>query len=198
MGLWVLSETVRTWGLDTAQDLPGLLAGAEAAPAFGPMVDVDDPEFLSAGDMPAWIEAACAATGQAPPTTRGETVRCILESLALAYRRQVRAAGALSGVPVEVVHVVGGGARNRLLCRLTADACGLPVLAGPVEAAALGNVLVQAWTLGADLPDLAAMRERGASTQPVDRFEPAGDDRRWAEAGSRLTIGRGDAEVVSG
>jgi rhamnulokinase len=94
-------------------------------------------------------------------------------------------------VPVEVVHVVGGGARNRLLCRLTADACGLPVLAGPVEAAALGNVLVQARTLDADLPDLASMRGLVASTQPVDRFEPTGDDRRWAEAEARLAGRRG-------
>ncbi len=186
MGLWVLSESLRTWGLETA-DLPDLLAEAEASPAFGPMVDVDGPEFLTPGDMPARIAAACAATGQTAPDTRGEVVRCILESLALAYRRQVRAAARLSGVAVEVVHVVGGGARNTLLCQLTADACGLPVLAGPVEAAALGNVLVQARTLGADLPDLAAMRALVAATQPVDRFEPVGDDRPWAEAEERLT-----------
>jgi rhamnulokinase len=183
MGLWVLGETMRTWGTD---DLAGLLDEAAAAPAFGPMVDVDAPAFLPPGDMPARIAEACAATGQLPPVTRGETVRCILESLALAYRRNVRLAGSLSGMPVDVVHVVGGGARNELLCRLTADACDVPVLAGPVEATALGNVLVQARTLGADLPDLAAMRSLVAATHGLVRYDPSGDP-RWAEAEARLS-----------
>ena len=113
-------------------------------PAFTAVVDPDDDRFLPPGDMPARIAAACARTGQTPPQSQAETVRCILDSLALAYRRTVRRAAELSGRDVEVVHVVGGGARNTLLCQLTADACGLPVLAGPVEAAALGNALVQA------------------------------------------------------
>ncbi len=101
-------------------------------------------------------------------------MRCILESLALAYRRNVRLAGDAERYPVDVVHVVGGGARNELLCRLTADACGVPVLAGPVEATALGNVLVQARTLGADLPDLAAMRALVAATHRLDALRAAG------------------------
>jgi rhamnulokinase len=113
-------------------------------------------------------------------------VRCILESLALAYRRSVREAAALSGRTVDVVHVVGGGARNELLCRLTADACGVPVLAGPVEATALGNVLVQARALGVALPDLAAMRALLAETSSVVRHEPSGDGHRWDEAEARL------------
>jgi rhamnulokinase len=122
-------------------------------------------------------------------------VRCILDSLALAYRRAVRQAGTLAGLDLATVHVVGGGARNELLCRLTASACGLPVLAGPVEAAALGNVLVQARALGADLPDLAAMRALVRSTHPLTRHEPgdlalaSGD---WDAAESRV---RGDDTV---
>lgn len=177
MGLWVLSETMRGWATD---DLTGLLRQAAAA-GHGPVVDVDDPAFLPPGDMPARIAAACRATGQRPPDDRGATVRCILESLALAYRRNVRLAASLSGRTVEVVHVVGGGARNELLCQLTADACGVPVLAGPVEAAALGNVLVQARALGADLPDLASMRALVASTCDLRRFEPR-DDGHWTRA----------------
>jgi rhamnulokinase len=98
--------------------------------------------------------------------------RCVLDSLALAYRRQVRTACRLAGREVSVVHVVGGGAHNDLLCSLTADACGLPVLAGPTEAAALGNVLVQARALGADLPDVAAMRALVRRTHDVRRHEP--------------------------
>ena len=163
-------------------DLAGLLAEAAQAPASGPVVDVDAPEFLPPGDMPARIEAACRATGQDPPATRGAVVRCILESLALAYRRAVRLASSLSGQPVDVVHVVGGGARNDLLCQLTADACGLPVLAGPVEAAALGNVLVQARALGADLPDLVR------DARPGPRHPRPGALR----ARRRLPLGRAD------
>jgi rhamnulokinase len=124
---------------------------------------------------------ACRANGQEPPATRGAVVRCILESLALAYRHAVRLASSLSGQPVDVVHVVGGGARNELLCRLTADACGVPVLAGPVEAAALGNVLVQARALGADLPDLSAMRALVRDTHDLVRYEPTRRTRELSE-----------------
>ena len=115
--------------------------------------------------------------------------RCVLDSLALAHRRALRTAMALTGRDVEVVHLVGGGARNELLCRLTADACGLPVVAGPVEATALGNVLVQARALGVDLPDLAAMRALVRATHPSVRYEPSGDLAAWDAAELRLTAG---------
>ncbi|MGK3202289.1 rhamnulokinase [Amycolatopsis sp. MEPSY49] len=182
MGLWVLSETLRTW---STSDLPGLLAAAAAAPALAAVVDIDAPEFLPPGDMPARITAACAATGQRPPSSRGAMVRSILDSLALAYRRTLRAAASITGRTIDVVHIVGGGARNELLCRLTADACGVPVLAGPVEAAALGNVLVQARALGEDLPDLASMRALVRETQEVRRYEPSGTG-DWGAAEARL------------
>jgi rhamnulokinase len=183
MGLWVLSETLRTW---SSSDLPGLLAAAATSPGLAAVVDIDAPEFLPPGDMPARIAAACQATGQRPPSDRAAVVRCILDSLALAYRRTLREAAALTGRRIDVVHVVGGGSRNELLCQLTADACGVPVLAGPVEAAALGNVLVQARALGEDLPDLASMRALVRETQEVRRYEPsAGAD--WAAAESRLS-----------
>jgi rhamnulokinase len=148
-------------------------------------VDIDAPEFLPPGDMPARIEAACRATGQRPPSDRAAVVRCIVDSLALAHRRTIHEAARLTGRRVDVVHIVGGGARNELLCQLTADACGVPVLAGPVEAAALGNVLVQARALGEDLPDLAAMRALVRETQEVRRYEPAGHA-GWAAAEARL------------
>ena len=185
MGLWLLTESQRAWNVD---GVAGLLAEAALAPAFGPVVDVDAPQFLPPGDMPARIVAACSASGQKPPGTRGEVVRCIVESLALAYRHTVRAASSLSGQPVDVLHVVGGGARNQLLCQLTADACEVPVLAGPVEATALGNVLVQARTLGADLPDLPAMRRLVRSAFPVTRYEPVPDP-RWRELSDLVAAG---------
>jgi rhamnulokinase len=119
------------------------------------------------------------------PESRAEITRCILDSLALAHRRAVCDAQELAGHGVDVVHIVGGGTRNALLCQLTADACGLPVVAGPTEAAALGNVLVQARAHGL-VGDLAGMRGLLARTQPSTRYEPQGDTARWRAAQARL------------
>jgi rhamnulokinase len=187
MGLWMLSECQREWGLERPEDLRELLSKAEEEAAFATVLDVDDPAFMAPGDMPERIAAWCSKHGVAAPETHAATVRCLLESLALAYRRAVREAAELSGQQVDVVHVVGGGARNELLCQLTADACGVPVLAGPVEATALGNVLVQARALGIDLPDLPAMRALLRSTQDLVRYDPATDaHERWEKAAQSL------------
>jgi rhamnulokinase len=187
MGLWLLQESQRTWAAaGISADLPTLLADAARVPQFATVVDVDDPAFLAPGDMPTRIAEASRTTGQPEPDNPAVTVRCILDSLAIAHRRAVRQAQGLSGRDVEIVHVVGGGARNALLCQLTADACGLPVLAGPVEGTALGNVLVQARTLGAPLPDLAAMRALLRETQDLRRYEPSGDQSAWDAAEARI------------
>jgi rhamnulokinase len=173
MGLWLLQESLRTWELEgTPEDLPAVLAAAGELPSGGPVVDPDDPSFLPPGDMPARIAAACARLDQPVPGSRVALVRCILDSLADAYGRTVRDATRLSGHEVEVVHLVGGGARNALLCQLTADACGLPVEAGPVEATALGNVLVQARAGGLIAGDLEALRALVRATQGIHRYEP--------------------------
>jgi rhamnulokinase len=186
-GLWVLSEAMRVWG---DAELSSLLAEAADAPPLRSVVDLGAPEFLPPGDMEARIAEACSISGQLVPRSRGEVVRCILDSLALGYRQVVREAAALSGLSLEVVHVVGGGSRNELLCALTASACGLPVLAGPVEAAALGNVLVQARALGVGGHDLEAMRSLIRRTHQLQRYEAgeaglAGAD--WDGAEARLT-----------
>jgi rhamnulokinase len=188
MGLWLLQESQRTWAAHgLPADLPDLLAAAARVPAFTAVVDADDPRFLPPGDMPARIAELCRETGQTPPQSQGETVRCILDSLALAYRRTVRTAARLSGRDVEVVHLVGGGARNTLLCQLTADACGLPVLAGPVEAAALGNVLVQARAAGVVPGGLAELRALLRQTQDVRLHLPTpGSEAGWAAAEARI------------
>ncbi|WP_116453549.1 rhamnulokinase [Blastococcus litoris] len=192
MGLWLLQESQRTWAAaGLPADLPDLLAAAARVPAFTAVVDPDDARFLPPGDMPARIAEACAETGQVPPQSQGETVRCILDSLALAYRRAVRRAAELSGRDVEVVHLVGGGARNTLLCQLTADACGLPVLAGPVEAAALGNALVQAragGVLAGGLPELRALLRATSDVRTYTPSPAAGS--AWAAAEGRLSPGR--------
>jgi rhamnulokinase len=182
MGLWLLQECQRSWG---EPDLGLLLREAGTAPGLRSVVDAGDEAFLAPGRMPQRIAAACRTSGQPVPGTRGEVTRCVLDSLALAHRRAVADARRLADHPVDVVHLVGGGTRNALLCQLTADACGLPVVAGPTEAAALGNVLVQARTHGL-AGDLAAMRGLLTRTQPLTRYTPRGDDARWHAAEARL------------
>lgn len=173
MGLWLLQESLRSWELaGTTADLSSLLAAAEGVPVGGPVFDPDDPVFLPPGDMPGRIAAACRRLDQPVPETPVAVVRSILDSLAAAFGRVVHDATRLSGRPVEVVHLVGGGARNSLLCQLTADACELPVLAGPVEATALGNVLVQARARGLLAGDLETLRALVRATQEIRRYEP--------------------------
>jgi len=182
-GLWLLQECLRAWEAEGRPVALGeLLRGAAEAPALRSVVDAGDPAFLAPGRMPGRIAAACRRTGQPVPRDPAETVRCVLDSLALAHRRAVADARRLSGREVEVVHVVGGGARNELLCQLTADACGLPVVAGPAEAAALGNVLVQARAAGAVRGDLAALRSLLRATQPLRHHGPMGDRDAWRRA----------------
>ncbi|MDT9593414.1 rhamnulokinase family protein [Nocardioides zeae] len=190
MGLWVLSESVRTWqaqGLEI--DLPVLLAAAAEAEPLRTVVDIDDASLLPPGDMPARIAALAEAAGEPVPDSPVATARCIVDSLAVAYRRHLRAAARTAGEEFDVVHVVGGGTHNTLLCQLSADALGVPVLAGPGEAAALGNVLVQARALGADLPDLAAMRALVRDTHELRRYEPR-SLLDWDAAERRLVTGR--------
>jgi rhamnulokinase len=173
MGLWLLSETIRGWEREgSSAPLQTLLAEAAAVTGPVPVFDVQDRRFLPPGDMPGRIAAWCAEHDVAPPVDRAGTVRSILESLAEAFATSVRRAAELSGRRVELVHVVGGGALNELLCQLTADRCGLPVLAGPVEATALGNVLVQGRTAGAVHGDLEVLRRLVADTHELRRFAP--------------------------
>jgi rhamnulokinase len=187
MGLWVLQECMHAWrdeGHDVDLDL--LLEGAAHAKSLAAVVDVADPTMIAPGNMPARIAEMCRGTDQAPPEGPPATVRCILDSLALAHRAAVADAIRISGDEVEVVHVVGGGARNTLLCQLTADACGLPVEAGPVEAAALGNVLVQARAAGlihGGLPELRGIARRSVM---VSRYEPRGNQSAWTDATTRI------------
>jgi rhamnulokinase len=168
MGLWLLQESVRTWErAGPSVDLPALLAQAAQLPARRSVIDPDRPQFLPPGDMPGRIQDECRRTDQPVPQTRAELARCILDSLAAAYRRAVRAAAELSGSSVTAVHLVGGGAQNALLCQLTADACELPVVAGPVEAAAYGNVLVQARAAGVLHGDRTELRALLRDTDTV-------------------------------
>jgi len=173
MGLWLLSESVRWWERDGSTiDLPELLAQAAAVTTEVAVFDANDARFLAPGDLPARIAEWCAERGAPAPQSRAEVARSIIESLAQAFADAVRTASILSGVDVATIHIVGGGALNELLCRRTADRAGLPVLAGPVEATAIGNVLVQARTAGFAGADLESLRALvAASFRPV-RYEP--------------------------
>jgi rhamnulokinase len=170
MGLWLLQESMRAWGAG-GPDLASLLAAAAELPR-GAVIDVDDPRLLPPGDMPARLRALADETGQPSLDSPARVVRCVLDSLAAALARTVHDAARLSGRLVDVVHVVGGGAQNALLCQLLADAVELPVIAGPVEATALGNVLVQARSYGTVAGDLEELRLLIRETHHLTRYEP--------------------------
>lgn len=134
-------------------------------------MDPDAPDFLSPGDMPASIRDYCRRTGQPEPADVGEVVRCCLESLALKTRWVLEALESLVGHRLEVIRMVGGGSRNRLLCQFTADACERPVVAGPVEATALGNIMIQAISSGY-LGNLSEGRQAVANSIDRRTYEP--------------------------
>jgi rhamnulokinase len=168
MGLWLVQECAARWGA-SYEELQELAA---AARPDVPLFDPDDDRLLRPGDMPTRIAEVCRAGGQEPPQDRGEIVRSILVSLACKYRVVLDHLVRVTGRDVEVIHVIGGGARNELLCRLTADMLGRPVLAGPVEATALGSVLVQARATG-ELGSLADMRAVAAASADPTVYEPS-------------------------
>ncbi|WP_045279016.1 rhamnulokinase [Microbacterium oxydans] len=170
-GLWLLSETVRAWEAEDGSpiDLPELLAAASAVSGDVALFDADHSSLSAPGDMPARIAALLGANA---PASRPAFTRSIVESITAAFAQAVRTAADLSGRDVDSIHLVGGGSLNRLLCQATADRTGLPVLAGPVEATALGNVLVQARARGAAPASLEALRALVAATHEPQRFDP--------------------------
>jgi rhamnulokinase len=178
-GLWLLQESRRQWAREgrdySYDDLVQLAAGVPEGVSF---VNTDHPDFVAPGKMPARIRAYCARTGQPLPAEDGTLVRCIVDSLALGYRAAIDDLVMVTGRPVTAVHVVGGGSRNQLLNQAVADVTGLPVVAGPVEATALGNLLVQLIALGAveDLAQARAVVQMSAGPE-IRRVEPSGADR---------------------
>src|SRR5215211_5316974 len=187
MGLWILQECRRSWAREgrdySYEELTRL---AQAAPAAGPLLDPDHPTFLPPGDMPGRIRRFCWETGQSPPEEPGTVARCVLESLALKYRWVLERAEEITGRRAEVIHVVGGGVRNTLLCQLTADATRRPVRAGPVEATALGNLMVQGYSRGylSSLEEIRAVVR--ASPVEVRDYRPVGSGDEWEDAYGRL------------
>lgn len=185
MGMWLVEECRRSFERHGHPiDYAEMVRQAEAAPAFRSLIDPDDPEFLAPEDMPVAIRKWCERTQQPAPETHGQIIRCVLESLALKYRVVLGWLEELTGEQVEVIHVVGGGCQNVLLNQFTANACNTPVVAGPVEATALGNVLIQARATGA-ISTLSEIREVVAASTELKVFQPSATA-DWQQAGSRF------------
>lgn len=185
-GLWLVQECRRIWAKQGHEyTYAELTEIAARAPAFFALLDVDDASFLNPEDMPAAIAQYCRRTNQNPPPDHATTIRLALEGLALKYRQTLAQLETLLGTRVEVIHIVGGGSQNGLLCQFTADACARPVLAGPVEATALGNILLQMLAQG-QIGSLEEGRALVRASFPVTVYEPR-ETTRWDEQYARFT-----------
>ena len=189
-GLWLVQEARRSWAAAGEEhSFAELTALAAAAPPQRTFVNPDDPRFAEPGDMPQRIRDYCAETGQPVPADKGALVRCILESLALTYATNLDTIEKLTGRRIGVVHIVGGGCQNKLLCQLTADVTGKPVIAGPAEATAAGNVMIQALANGG-VGSLEEVREVVAASTTLEQYE-ADRSVDWEEARGRFEGIRG-------
>ncbi|MBI3851239.1 MAG: rhamnulokinase [Verrucomicrobia bacterium] len=185
IGLWLVQECRREWAEAGHEfDYADLAALAASAPRFVSLINPADARFIGPGDMPAKIAAFCRETAQPVPTSHGAFIRCALESLALLYRRTLNQLEELVCRKIERLHIVGGGSKNELLNQFTANAVQIPVLAGPVEATAAGNVLVQAIALG-ELPSLTVARQVVRDSFPMTMVQPQ-DKMGWETAYQRF------------
>ena len=187
MGLWLIQRCRQRFAESGGtSDYATLTTLAAAEPGGRFWVDPDDPRFLNPRDMPAAIQSYCQETGQPRPETEAALIRCALESLALKYATVLDQLEGLTGDRIEIIHIVGGGRRNQLLNQLTANATGRPVIAGPVEATALGNSLIQLRTRG-ELSSLKEIREAVLASEQLQTFEPQPDRQgHWASARDRF------------
>lgn len=185
-GLWLLQECRNQWKREgRSYDWEELLALADQAEPFRSLLDPDDPVFLHPGDMPAVIRAYCQRLGEPAPENVGQVVRSILESLALKYRWVLASLERVIGRRMEVIRIVGGGSQNQMLNQFTANACARPIVAGPIEATALGNVMMQAIATG-HVDDVVAGRQAIAASFPRQMFEPQASA-AWDDAHARFS-----------
>ncbi len=186
MGLWLVQECRRAFAKQ-GQDYSyaELTVLASTASPFGAQIEPDDTTFLAPANMPQAIHEFCTRTGQTPPGTVGEIIRCCLDSLALKYRWVISRLETFRGKPIDTIHIVGGGTQNKLLCQLASDATRRTVIAGPIEATAIGNILMQAIGSGR-IGSLAQAREMVRRSFPLDVYEPSSDWERWDAAYDRF------------
>ena len=182
MGLWLVQECRRTWAQSTGTEMEysELTQLAKGSTAFVSVIDPDDSTFLPAGDMPKRIVDYCHRTGQVAPDTPGAFVRCALESLAFKYRWTLEQIESVTGRHIDTLHIVGGGVQNQLLCQFTADATGKQVVAGPVEATAIGNIAVQAIAINA-LSTLDEARQVIKNSFSLQIYDP-NNNQEWQDA----------------
>lgn len=184
MGMWLIQEVQRIWeGEGTKYSWPEMVELARKSDPFKFLINPDDPMFLNPRDMTQAVRDFCYQTAQGTPQNHGETIRCIYDSLALKYRYTLEQVSEFTVEPVEVIHIIGGGANNHFLNQLTADATGLKVVAGPTEATAIGNIMVQAKALGY-VGSLNEIRQIIANSSELTRFIPS-DELDWNEAYDR-------------
>jgi rhamnulokinase len=185
VGLWLVQECRRVWSLaGKTYSWEYLTQAAAAAKPFTAFINPDDSTFLAPANMPRAIQSFCQRTGQTAPADEGAIIRCALESLALQYRRTLEALEGLIDRRIETIHIVGGGAQNRQLCQMTADACQRTALAGPVEATAIGNALMQAIAAG-EIGSIPQAREIVRKSYPVAEYKPQ-NAATWQEAYGRF------------
>jgi rhamnulokinase len=177
MGLWLLQECRRHWSAEHNYSWPDMVEMSQNAKPFKCLIDPDAREFLNPGDMPSAIEAFCRKTGQKVPETHGEVIRTIFESLALKYRATLDSIREVSTIEIGKIHIIGGGANNGLLCQYASNATNLPVYAGPTEATAIGNIMMQAKALGA-VSSLEEIRQMVAESFETRIFYPQ-DAEMW-------------------
>jgi len=177
-GMWLLERCRKEWEKDYSYG--ELIDAALAAPAFKCLINPDAPCFANPVSMIDAIKNYCVKTNQAVPETFGEITRCIFESLALRYRQVLESLQKMSTYPIEKLHVIGGGSKNNLLNSFTSNALGIEVIAGPSEATAIGNIMLQAKAAGL-VPDIQKMRELIRSSVEVNVFTPA-DEELWSSA----------------
>jgi rhamnulokinase len=171
-GLWLVQQCRATWQREGREyDWTQLTRLAQEAPPLRSLIDPDDPRFVAPDNMPAAIQGYCRETGQPVPESDGAIVRCALESLALRYRMVITWLEQLNDGPLRTIHIVGGGTQNKLLCQMAADACNRRVVAGPIEATAIGNVMMQALSNG-DVASIAEAREVIRASFAVDEYAP--------------------------
>ncbi len=179
-GLWLVQECRRTWERQEGSTLnySAITQDAAESEAFRSIINLDDPRLFAPDDMPRLIQEICKETGQPIPETHGQIIRCALESLAIKYRQTLQALDETLGRKTEVLHIIGGGTQNKLLNQMTADACGIPVVTGPIEATVLGNIGVQAMAVGA-LDSLAAVRKVIGDSFTLNHYTPKNTE-KWA------------------
>jgi len=174
MGMWLLQECRRIWSREVNYSWSEMVDLSTLSQPFKCLIDPDDTSFLNPADMPAAIADYCIKTGQTPPATHGEFIRCIFESLALKYRLTLDSIRSVVAHPISKIHIIGGGANNELLCQYSANALGIPVVAGPTEATAIGNIMIQAKAMQcvSSIQEIRAMVKDSFETKTFEPYKP--------------------------